>query len=204
LQAVNELEIITTKDFEGWPCQQNPVDFHTQPQKDPENCRKGYCFYTHQQMTLTLSVRDSYTYSYSLTVDLKPGFNMLSWCNESVLVNSDDYETRFSSPTIPSFSLLLCCLGMSLTFSPKDPTDLDSPYVTSPNFHPTPYKLGEHPYPPVLTVLSSAGSVPSLYLLAKLAGGGRGLIFERIAGLAMDDSLNKVTYHSISNKLSSK
>jgi hypothetical protein len=93
-------------------------------------------------------------------------------------------------------------MGMSLTFSPKDPMDLDSPYVTSPDFHPTPYQLAEHPYPPVLTVLSSTGSVPSLYLLAKLAGGGRGLIFERIAGLAMDNSLTKVTFHSLSNKLS--
>ncbi len=155
-------------------------------------------------MTLTLSVRESYTYSYSLTVDLKPGFNMLSWCNESVLVNGDDFETRFSSPTTPSFSLLLCCMGMSLTFRPKDPTDLDSPYVTSPDLHPTPYKLAEHPYPPTLTVLSSVGSVPSLYLLAKVAGGGRGLIYERIAGLAMDDALTKVTYHSLANKLSPK
>jgi hypothetical protein len=178
------------------------VTYHKQPQLDPENCRKGYCLYTHQNLTLPLLVRESFTYSYGLSVELKPGFNMLSWCDEAVLVNSDDYETRFTSPTIPSFSLLLCCMGMSLTFTPKDPTDLDSPYVTSPNFHPTPYKLAEYPYPPVLTVLSSIGTVPSLYLLAKLAGGGRGLIFERIAGFAMDNSLTKVTFHSLSNKLS--
>jgi hypothetical protein len=171
-QATRELEITTTSGAEGWPCQQNSVTFHRQPQLDPENCRKGYCFYTHQNLTLTLQIRESFTYSYSLTVELKPGFNILSWCDEAILVNSDDYETRFASPTIPSFSLLLCCMGMSLTFSPKDPTDLDSPYVSSPDLHPTPYKLAEHPYPPVLTVLSSSGSVPSLYLLAKLAGGG--------------------------------
>jgi hypothetical protein len=201
-QATSELEVITTTDFDGWPCQRDPVTYHKQPQLDPENCRKGYCFYTHQNLTLPLLVRESFTYSYGLSVELKPGFNMLSWCDEAVLVNSDDYETRFASPTIPSFSLLLCCMGMSLTFTPKDPTDLDSPYVTSPNFYPTPYQLAEHPYPPVLTVLSSIGTVPSLYLLAKLAGGGRGLIFERIAGFAMDNSLTKVTFHSLSNKLS--
>ena len=158
-------------DFEGWPCQQNPVTFHTQPQPDPENCRKGYCFYTHQTLTLTLVVRESFTYSYSLLVELKPGFNMLSWCNEAILVNSDDYETRFTSPTIPSFSPLLCCMGMSLTFCPKDPTDLDSPYVPSHDFHPTPYQLAEHPYPPAITVLSKAGSVPYTYS-QNLQGGG--------------------------------
>jgi hypothetical protein len=93
---------------------------------------------------------------------------------------------------------------MSLTFRPKDPNDIDSPYETSPEYQPTPYQLADYPYPPALTVLSDVGTVPSLYLLAKVAGGGRGLMFERLAGYAMDDSLMKVTFHSISNKLSPK
>jgi hypothetical protein len=129
---------------------------------------------------------------------------MLSWCNESVLVNDDDYEVRFASPTTPSFSLLLCCMGMSLTFCPLDPNDIDSPYVTSLDNHPTPYQLNDHPYPPTITVLSALGTVPSLYLLAKLAGGGRGLMFEKMTGYEMDPTLTKVTFHSISNKLTPK
>jgi hypothetical protein len=155
-------------------------------------------------MNLTLLVKESFSYSYSLSVELKPGFNLLSWCEESALTNSDDYESRFASPTTPSFSLLLCCLGMSLTFCPKDPTDIDSPYVTSPDFHPTPYQLADYPHPPFITVVSSAGSVPSLYLLAKLAGGGRGLMFERMGGYAMESTLTNITLHSIANKLSPK
>jgi hypothetical protein len=127
---------------------------------------------------------------------------MLAWCKESVLVNDDDYEARFASPTTPSFSLFLCCTGMSLTFRPVNPQDIDSPYMTSPDFHPTPYQLSEHPYPPALTVLSGIGTVPSLYLLAKVAGGGRGLMFEKMVGYAMDETLSKVTFHSVSNKLS--
>jgi hypothetical protein len=129
---------------------------------------------------------------------------MLSWCRESVLVNGDDYEARFASPTTPSFSLILCCMGMSLTFCPLDPNNIDSPYVSSPDYNPMPYNLAEHSYPPALTVLSAAGTVPSLYLLSKVAGGGRGLMFERMVDLDMDDSLLQVTFHSISNRISPK
>ncbi len=149
-------------------------------------------------------VRESFSYSYSLEVKLNPGFNMLSWCKESILVNSDDYESRFTSPTTPSFSVLLCCLGMTLTFRPIDPLDIDSPYVTSPTFQPFPYQLSKHQYPPALTVLSDIGTVPSLYLLAKVAGGGKGLMFEKMVDYDMDNTLSKVTFHSISNKLSPK
>jgi hypothetical protein len=148
--------------------------FHKKIPEVPGSCRKGYCIFTHQKVMLTLLVRDSFTYSYSLQVELNPGFNILSRCNESVLMNSDDYVTRFASPTTPSFSLLLCCMGMSLTFRPLDPNDIDSPYTTSPTHHLMPYRLTDHSYPPALTVLLSAGSVPSLYLLANVGGGGEG------------------------------
>jgi hypothetical protein len=171
LQAVSELTITTTTEFEGWPCQKNPEIYHKEVPEHPGSCRKGYCLYTHQKLALTLQVRESSKYSYSLQVDLNPGFNILSWCRESVLVNGEDYEARFASPTTPSFSLILCCMGMSLTFRPKDPNDIDSPYITSPNYNPMPYKINEHIYPPSLTVLSAAGTVPSLYLLARVAGG---------------------------------
>jgi hypothetical protein len=93
---------------------------------------------------------------------------------------------------------------MSLTYRPKDPNDIDSPYVTLPEYYPTPYQIADYLYPPSLTVLSDIGTVPSLYLLAKVAGGGRGLMFEKMVEYAMDDSLTKVTFHSISNKLSPK
>jgi hypothetical protein len=85
-----------------------------------------------------------------------------------------------------------------------DPTNIDSPYVSSPTYNPSPYNLSEHSYPPALTVLSAAGTVPSLYLLAKVAGGGRGLMFERMVDLDMDDTLLQVTFHSISNRITPK
>ncbi len=61
---------------------------------------------------------------------------------------------------------------MALTYRPVDPSDPDSPYATSPEFHPKTYKLKDHVYPPSLTVLSDVGSVPSLLLLARVVGGG--------------------------------
>jgi hypothetical protein len=81
-------------------------------------------------------------------------------------------NTKETQSTTPEFSLLLCCYGMALTYRPVDPLDPTSPYVTSPDYHPLSYQLREHVYPPSLTVLSDVGSVPSLLLLAKVAGGG--------------------------------
>jgi hypothetical protein len=63
---------------------------------------------------------------------------------------------------------------MALTFQPADPSDPTSPYTTSPDLVPVAYQLRNHDYPPSLTVLSDVGSVPSLLLLAKVAGGGGG------------------------------
>ncbi len=89
-------------------------------------------------------------------------------------------NTQVMKSTTPEFSLLLCCKEMALTYRPVDPLDPTSPYVTSSNYHPLSYRLKDHVYPPSLTVLSDVGSVPSLLLLARVAGGGgRGLMFER-------------------------
>ena len=56
-------------------------------------------------------------------------------------------------------------------------------------------------HPPHLTVVSQKGVVPTLYLLAKIAGGWEGLMFENISGMAVDMVLGKVTYHSLENRL---
>jgi hypothetical protein len=101
----------------------------------------------------------------------------------------------------PEFALLLCCNGMALTYQPADPLDPASPYVTSPDLRPVAYQLRNHEYPPSLTVLSDVGSVPSLLLLAKVAGGGRGLLFGKMTGLAMDETLAKTTFHSLANNV---
>jgi hypothetical protein len=90
---------------------------------------------------------------------------------------------------------------MALTYCLADPADPDSPYVSSPDYRPVAYQLKHHEYPPTLTVLSERGSVPSLMLLAMVAGGGRGLLFEKMVGLAMDESLIKVTFHSLANRI---
>jgi hypothetical protein len=103
--------------------------------------------------------------------------------------------------TNPEFSLLLCCNGMALTFRPNNPNDPTSPYTTSSDLLPLAYQLRKHVYPPSLTVLSDVGSVPSLLLLAKVAGGGRGLLFERMTELVMDESLARVTFHSLANNV---
>ncbi len=137
------------------------------------SCRTGYCFFVSDVVKLNIKVRDSSTYSYLLSVDLKPGLNFLSWCSESVLVQGGDRgPTQPMGSNTPEFSLLLCCNGMALTYRPADPADPDSPYLTSPEYKPLAYQLKHHKYPPTLTVLSGRGSVPTLMLLAMVAEGG--------------------------------
>ncbi len=174
-QAENELRVTTTTEFEGWPCLSAAGEFHRIETENDGSCRTGYCFYVSDRVNLSIKVKDSATYSYLISVTLIPGFNFLSWCKESVLVNGGvigDGNNKVLGSTIPEFSLLLCCKGMSLTYRPRDPLDPTSPYVTSAKFHPMAYSLKEHLYPPSLTVLSDVGSVPSLLLLARVAGGG--------------------------------
>jgi hypothetical protein len=150
-------------------------DFHSRDTANDGSCRTGYCFYVSDNVTLNIQVKDSATSSYLLPVMLFPGFNFLSWCKESVLVQGgvlEEETVNAKQPTIPEFSLILCCKGMTLTYRPVDPLDPTSPYVASSKFHPLSYRLRDHVYPPSLTVLSDVGSVPSLQLLARVAGGG--------------------------------
>ncbi len=194
----------TTSEFEGWPCISAAEDFHKTETENDGSCRTGYCFYVSDKVDLNIKVKDSSTYSYLISVTLLPGFNFLSWCKESVLVNGGvigDLNKKTLDSTTPEFSLLLCCKGMALTYRPGDPRDPTSPYVTSPKYQPMAYNLKDHLYPPSLTVLSGMGSVPSLLLLARVAGGGRGLMFERMTGLVMDESLANITFHSLANKV---
>ncbi len=173
----NELRVTTTLDNEDWPCLSAVEDFHSKDTENDGSCRTGYCFYVSDEVTLNIQVKDSTTYTYLLPVMLSPGFNFLSWCRESVLVQGGvlDGTTKIAKqPTIPEFSLIMCCKGMALTYRPVDPSDPASPYLTSSDFHPQSYRLCDHAYPPSLTVLSDVGSVPSLQLLARVAGGGGG------------------------------
>jgi hypothetical protein len=179
-------------------------DYHRTGTENDGSCRTGYCFYVSDTVNLDIKVNDSATYSYLISVPLLPGFNILSWCKESVLLDGGAIRVGGNMAmnfTIPKFALLLCCKGMSLTYRPKNPLDPTSPYVTSTTFQPMAYILKDHPYPPSLTVLSDIGSVPSLLLLARVAGGGVGLMFERMTGLVMDGSLAKTTFHSLGNKV---
>jgi hypothetical protein len=196
--------VTTTSEFEGWPCISAAEDYHKTETENDGSCRTGYCFFVSDEVDLNIKVKDSSTYSYLISATLLPGFNFLSWCKESVLVNGGvigDVNKKTLDSTTPEFSLLLCCKGMALTYRPDDPSDPTSPYVTSSKYHPMAYKLKDHLYPPSLTVLSGVGSVPSLLLLARVAGGGRGLMFERMTGLVMDESLAKTTFHSLANKV---
>ena len=194
----------TTTEFEGWPCISAAEDFHSKNTDNDGSCRTGYCFYVSDRVTLNIRVKDSATDPYLLSVTLLPGFNFLSWCKESVLAHggemgSDNVGNKQSA--VPEFSVLFCCKGMSLTYRPVDPLDLTSPYTTSPEYTPTSYRLRGHVCPPSLTVLSDVGSVPTLSLLARVAGGGRGLLFEKMTGLVMDNFLSKTTFHSLANKV---
>jgi hypothetical protein len=139
-----------------------------------------------------------------LPVLLSPGLNYLSWCKESVLVQGGvigEKPDKTDRPTVPLFSLMMCCKGMALTFCPENPLDPTSPYLTSTEFHPQAFQLREHEYPPSLTVLTESGSVPSLQLLARLAGGGLGVFLERETDLLLDATLTATTFHSIANKI---
>jgi hypothetical protein len=193
--------VTTTTVQQGWPCLNNTMDFHTQNTPIDGSCRTGFCFYVSDKVSLNLRVRDSTLSAYLITVELKPGFNLLAWCKESILEQSDLETNHDEASTIPRFSLLFCCNGMSLTFRPVDYYDIYSPYTTDPTYQPLSYQLNNKPYPPSITVLSNLGSVPSLFLLAKIAGGGRGVLFEKLTDLAIDDRLSHVTLHSLANRI---
>jgi hypothetical protein len=187
-----------------WPCLTTVEDYHSKNTKNDGSCRTGYCFYVSEKVTLNIQVNDPTNCTYLLPVLLSPGFNFLSWCKESVLVQGGvmgEKTDKADRPTVPKFSLMLCCKGMALTFCPKNPTDPTSPYITSAQFHPQAYQLSDHDHPPSLTVLTEAGSVPSLQLLARLAGGGVGIFFERETDLMLDATLATTTYHSLANKI---
>jgi hypothetical protein len=172
-QVINELVISTSTEFEGWPCLSPVSELHSPETSMDDSCRTGYCFFVSDVTKLNIKVKDSATYTYLLSVDLKPGLNFLSWCSESVLVRGEDRgTTQPKGSNTPEFSLLLCCNRMALTYRLADPADPDSPYLTSPNYKPFAYQLKHHEYPPSLTVLSEGGSVPTLMLLAMVAGGG--------------------------------
>ncbi len=78
-QAENELKVTTTMDDEGWPCLSAVEDFHSRDTANDGSCLTGYCFYVSDHVALNIQVKDPAAYSYS-------GFNLLSWCKESVLV----------------------------------------------------------------------------------------------------------------------
>jgi hypothetical protein len=198
--------VTTTTDFEGWPCISAVEEYHTKETANDGSCRTGFCFYVSDNVDLNIQVTDSATPPYLIPVTLLPGFNFLSWCKESVLVRRGERERGMlgvgvMKTSVPEFSVLLCCKGMALTYRPVDPHDPASPYATSSQYHPKSYRLKDYLLPPSLTVLSNVGSVPSLLLLARVAGGGRGLMFERMTGLMMDGSLLKTTFHSLANKV---
>ncbi len=115
-QVTNELTVTTSTEFEGWPCQSATYKAHTTDSPLDGSCRTGYCFYVSDTVTLNIQVRDSNDYSYLLTTQLKPGFNFLSWCCESVLAQGEGNLAQPMQSTNPEFSLLLCCNGMALTF----------------------------------------------------------------------------------------
>jgi hypothetical protein len=170
----NELVVTTTTDQQGWPCLRNMLELHKNSTPKDGSCRTGFCFYVSDTVSLNIRVRDSTLHAYLITVELKPGFNLLAWCEESILEQSEIDANHETVSSIPRFSLLFCCNGMSLTFRPVNYSDIDSPYKTDPTYKPMSYQLNNKPYPPSITVLSKLGRVPSLLLLAKLAGGGEG------------------------------
>ncbi len=110
-QVENELRVTTTTEFEGWPCLSAAEDFHRTETENDGSCRTGYCFYVSDRVNLNIKVNDSAAYSYFISVMLIPGFNFLSWCKESVLVNGGVIgagNNKALDSTIPEFSLLLC------------------------------------------------------------------------------------------------
>jgi hypothetical protein len=194
-------EIIVQNDDEskGWPCMNDPWDWHKKDSKIDGSCRTGICFYTSDHTVLRLVVHDSLRYKYVVIATLNPGTNFISWCDETILAHESDYIARFSNKT-PWFSVSMDNLGMALTCHLSD-AHSGSAYVASPESAPVMYRLRGQPVPPSITIVSQKGTVPSLYLLAKMAGGREGLMFEYISGLGVSLALGKVTYHSLENRL---
>ncbi len=151
--AENELRVTTTTDFEGWPCTSAVEEYHSKETANDGSCRTGFCFYVSDNVDLNIQVTDSATPPYLVPVTLLPGFNFLSWCKESVLVQRGGREGGESrvgvmKTSVPEFSVLLCCKGMALTYRPVDPHNPDSPYATSSQYHPKSYRLKDYILPP--------------------------------------------------------
>jgi hypothetical protein len=199
LQALSEIIIQNEDESMGWPCMNDPWEWHKKDSKIDGSCRSGMYLYTSGHTELKIIIHDSPVYKYVVPMMLNPGTNLLSWCNETVLTHEHDFSSRFASKK-PWFSMGMDNLGVARTYKlshiPSGTT-----YTSQEGSAPMVYALKDQPIPPHLTVVSQKGVVPTLYLLAKIAGGWEGLMFENISGMAVDMMLGKVTYHSLENRL---
>jgi hypothetical protein len=106
-------------------------------------------------------------YVYKLIVQLKEGFNTLSWCVHSPLTYREGAKTtRFPTLHMP---------GMDghdqKTYKLKiDLTSSRLTHMRLPDSFPSPYLLGRPGPPPFLSTHFPTGYVPSLVFLASLAG----------------------------------
>ena len=161
----------------------DPICKHKEDARLDGSCRMGMCFYTDSEFTVKLTVHDSPVYQYSLSIEMRKGLNILSWCDETMLNHKDDYVARFAKNT-PVFEINYNNIGFNLTTEFKEnKSDEGSTYLHRPELGPVLHPLMtvmDQPVPPFLTIISPPGTVPSLYLLAKVAGGRDGLFHEGV------------------------
>jgi hypothetical protein len=140
------------------------------------------------------TVDDSYSYSISIT--LRPGLNHVAWCASAPITFSP--SMRLFPYHCPNIWLLPTNPSTVIQyFTLTDPTSSDLPYTPSPYLYASPYSLSSTPHPPSLGLVFSR--VPSLIRLSQLAAGAAGLLHPAVSRI--HPALSTITFHPIQTSL---
>jgi hypothetical protein len=136
------------------------------------------------------------SYSYSVSITLRPGLNHVAWCASApITFSSSMRHFPYHRPNIWLLPTNSCTYIQYFTLT--DPTSPGLPYIPSPYLFASPYSLPSTPHPPSLGLVFSR--VPSLIRLSQLAAGAVVLLHPAVSRI--HPALSSVTFHSIQTSL---
>ncbi len=136
------------------------------------------------------------SYSYVISVTLRPGINHVAWCASAPITFSS--SMRYFPYHRPNIWILPTDPSTYIQYlTQTDPASPSSPYIPSPYLFASPYPLPSTPYPPSLGLVFSR--VPSLIRLSQLAAGATGLYHPAVSRI--HPALSMVTFHPIYTSL---
>jgi hypothetical protein len=150
--------------------------------------------------TLELIARDLPTiddsYSYSVSITLRPGLNHVAWCASAPITFSS--SMRLFPYHRPNIWLLPTNSSTYIQyFTLTGSTSPGLHYTPSPYLFASPYSFPSTPHPPSLGLVFSR--VPSLIRLSQLAAGAVGLFHPAVSRI--HPALSSVTFHPIQTSL---